>query len=177
MVTNQKCSNCSKQAKIRLSYTKRIYCNNCFLKIIEKRVRKELRIKKYFKPNENIFLFNDNSKEYFVAKYLLNNIFEKHLNLKETKNKNIKGKLLIPTNLDREIKNKLNSYLENTAVEKTNIKILYNILEEEIINFCKIKGFKINNKDETNNLIEEIEKTHPGSKFSLSKSFENLSEK
>ncbi|NQU98063.1 hypothetical protein HQ533_01225 [Candidatus Woesearchaeota archaeon] len=171
MVTNQKCFGCRQKASIKLSYTKREYCDKCFLKLIEKRVRKDIRINKKIKE-KTIELLNDNSKEFFIAKTLLNNIFGKHLAIKEVKNPS--KETIIPTNLDREVKRNLKNYLENKNNKKDHKKILDNVLEEEIIFLCKVKKIKVSKKEGKNSLIEEVEKEYPGTKFALARSFEKI---
>lgn len=168
MVTKNKSN---RKEKIRLSYTNITYSKQDFLTIIEKRVRKNLRIKKKIK-GKSVEILNDQSKEFFMAKLLLENIFGKHLEIKEVRKSN--KKTLIPTNLDREIKEKLSIYFSNKKLKGNEIKILDNVLEEEIIIFCKLHTIRIGKKEEKNELIETIEKSQPGTKFAMAKSFEKI---
>ncbi|MBC8500622.1 MAG: hypothetical protein ISS25_00890 [Nanoarchaeota archaeon] len=172
MVTNQKCSKCGRKATINLSYDKRNYCDSCFLKMIEKRVRKDIRTSNKIEPRGSVKLLNDDSKEFFLTKQLLKNIFGKHLTIKEVKKAS--KETLIPTNLDREVKEKLEIYLENKKEKPSRKKILHNVLEEEIIEMCRIKKIKIGKKEKKNSLIESIEKPYPGTKFALAKSLKKI---
>lgn len=166
MVTKNKSN---EKEKIRLSYTNITYSEQNFLTMIEKRVRKNLRIKKKVK-GKSVEILNDQSKEFFMTKLLLENIFGKHLEIKEVRKSN--KKTLIPTNLDREIKEKLANYLNNKKAKEKKTKILDNVLEEEIIIFCKLHKIRIGKKEEKNELIESIEKAQSGTKFAMAKSFE-----
>lgn len=176
-----KCLLCKNQGKIKLSHTKAPYCNNCFIKYVEKRVRKDLRLGKYFKPNDVVYLFDDNTKEYFVTKFFLEEIFHKNLKIREvSKIESAKGILIIPTNLDRELNNKFVEFTSNKN-NKTNItaggkvvKLLSTVLEEEIIELCKLKGFPIRNYDIKNEFIEKINKEFPETKFSMMNAFEEM---
>ena len=123
---------------------------------------------------KTIELLNDDSKEFRVAKQLLKNIFGSHKTIKEVKK--LTKETLTPTNLDREIKLQLESYLNNKKYQKKTLCILDNVLEEEIITFCRIKKLAIGKKEEKNKLIENIEKKYHGTKFALSKSFEKITE-
>ncbi|MFH1770477.1 MAG: hypothetical protein ABH828_02880 [archaeon] len=168
MVTKNKSN---KKEKIQLTYTTINYSEQGFLTMIEKRVRRDIRINKKVKGNI-IEILNDKSKEFFMTKLLLENIFGKRLKIMEVKKSS--KKTIVPTNLDREIKKKLEKYLKNKKTKKENIKILNNVLEEEIIIFCKLHRIKIVNKEEKNGFIESIEKTQPGTKFAMAKSFEKI---
>jgi len=179
MVTNRICTNCQAKATISLSYLDRHYCTKCFSEMIEKRVRKDIRINKKAGKEKEISLFNDKSKEFCVAKYILESVFSKSKVLKLVKK--VGNKTFVATNLDREVKSKLEEYLKGKKKKDIKgAKILNNVTEEEIIQFCKIKNFKIGKKESKNNLIEGIENKYPGTKFALGKSFtriEKLSEK
>lgn len=171
MVTNQKCVGCSKKGQVKLRYEDRIYCNDCFEKLIEKRVRKDIRLEGKIKPGGSIELLNDNSKEYKTAKVFIKRIFGEHLSIKDVKI--IGRKTIIPTNQDREIKKKLEHYLNNRKESKRNT-ILHNVLEDEIIAFCKINKIKVGKAEIKNELIEGIEKIYPGTKFALAKSLKKI---
>lgn len=200
MKSSTTCLLCNNQGKIKLSHTKAPYCNNCFIKYIEKRVRKDLRLGKYFKPNDTIYLFNDNTKEYFVTKFFLEEIFHKNLKIREIKKLDSvpdAGIIIVPTNLDRELNvkfiefasnklnniNKINETNKNSS-NKTNetkitaegnvVKLLRTVLEEEIIELCKLKKFPIRNYEPKNELIEKINKDFPETKFSMMNAFEEM---
>ena len=66
-----KCQKCSKQATIILNHSPSPLCKNCFLKQIEKRVRKEIRTKKLFSKDDKILIIDDNSPTAAVTKYLV----------------------------------------------------------------------------------------------------------
>lgn len=171
MVTNSICVGCRKKASIKSSYEKKQYCDECFARMLEKRVRKDIRAGGKIKPGDKIELLDDSSKEFETVKILLRNIFGEHLKIKEVKA--VGSKTFIPTNLDREIKDGLEVYLENKNFigRKT---LLHNVLEKEIIEFCRIHKIKVNDKSSGNELIENIEKIYPGTKFALAKSLRKI---
>ncbi len=178
-----KCLTCNNQGKIKLSHTKAPYCNNCFIKYIEKRVRKDLRLGKYFKPNDTIYLFNDNTKEYFVTKFFLEEIFHKNLKIREIKKLNSapkEGIIILPWNLDRELNIKFIEFTSKNMVNAKNqssittVKLLKSVLEEEIIKLCKLKKFPIRNYELKNELIEKINREFPETKFSMMNAFEEM---
>lgn len=172
MVTKKNPLKKRKKQQIKLSYTNINYDEKTFLTMIEKRVRKDLRINKKIK-SKTILLLNDGSKEFRMAKQLLQSIFGENFEIKIVKK--IEKNVLVPTSLDRKIKKNLEVYLQNKKIETKKLNILNNVLEEEIILFCKLKKIKIGKVEAKLSLIESIEATHPGTKFALAKSFENIS--
>lgn len=172
MVTKKKCLGCGKKSSIKLSYTKRKYCKDCFMKLIEKRVRKDIRQDKDIKPGKTIELLNDGSKEFKITKLFLKNIFEKNLEVKEVKE--TREKTFIPTNMDREVNHELEVYLKNKSYESNGKKLLDNVLEEEIIHICKIKNISYEKTTKDNPLLRGLEQKYPDTKFGLAKSFKNI---
>ncbi len=169
------CKKCTRKSQVSLSYEKEGYCEECFLKTVEKRIRKEHRIQKTFKPKEKIYLLNDGSKEFRVSKYYLEKIWPL-LKITEVKKKikHAQYKLVIPSNLDREINKRFMSLLTNKKLDsqpKNQILFLNNLLEEEIIHICQLMRFKIGKKEKKIPFIEQLETEHPGTKFSMIKSF------
>ncbi|MBN1376716.1 hypothetical protein JW949_00080 [Candidatus Woesearchaeota archaeon] len=161
-----------------------------FLSATEKKVRKYLRLKENFDPKKEIFVYNDNSKEFFVSVYLLRRIFHKGMEIKEVKNlENFDFRnnfLIVPWNMEREINilvqpilNKKTERPETISKElweclkdkKTNkkiVKLMGNITEEEIIKYSKEKKLagKIK-KEPLNPLVKEIIEKKPRMKYSI----------
>ncbi|MFH1289776.1 MAG: hypothetical protein ABIH92_00030 [Nanoarchaeota archaeon] len=111
--------------------------------IIEAKLRKELRMGKYFKSSETVYLYNDQSKEYAVLKLLLDKIFNKRLNIKEIKafNPKTSKKVLIPGNMDREINEKLDCFLKDKDFPKEKgIRLMKSVPEGVIERFAKQKN-------------------------------------
>jgi|GEM_PF-3357482 hypothetical protein len=144
--------------------------------IVEVKLRKELRIGKFFKSSETVYLYNDNSKEYAVLRFLLDKIFNKRLKIKEIKafNNKTSKKVLVPWNLDREINEKLDCFLKNKDFPREKgIRLMKTVLECQVEYFAKHERLRYNPKREKKNkIIEEMHKKHPQTKYSLLKSFE-----
>jgi len=187
-----KCVKCGKLGKIKVQNL--TACESCFLKIIEKRARKEIRLKKLIRKNDNILIINDGSAEYFVSEYLLKKII-KDLPIKITTKKqkyelgdSVSGaynKIIVPWNADKEDEYFLKSIFENQDLKyrghykiksKLYIKLLLTVLQAEVEIFAKIKGLKIKARKKTNIgiMLDELEKEYPEMKFSLLKSFQEL---
>ncbi len=169
---------CGKESTVEVKYAGREYCDNCFLEYIEKRVRKNIRIEKDIQPLDTIYLYDDDSKEHFAAKYFLNNVFGDNLTVKTTKElkEPENGKLVIPTNMDRTVSEKLQKFLENEIKTYEHIILLDNVLEEELVEICRILGREAEETEEVNMLIENMEEKYPDAKFSLYRGFQKLEE-
>ena len=89
--------------------------------VIEKRIRKELRIKKLIKKNDKLLIIDDNSYDSKNLMYLIKNIIGNlPVDIKVKKGKyvpgkkiNFKGKVIVPWNLDDEISLFLKYFFEN----------------------------------------------------------------
>lgn len=192
-----KCFKCKRKANLELGHIPGMLCNSCFLKLIEKRVRKQIRINKLFSKNDNVLLLNDGTKEFYVTQILLENIL-KHLslntfflkindrfNLNQKKiNAIVKkakiNKVIIPWNLDNEVEQNLEMMFTRVKHEKSYIKLLRNVSEKEIEAFACIRNLKYKKSkpfnQEINEMLSKLEKDHPDIKFSMRKSFNVLFE-
>lgn len=147
--------------------------NNHFLKIIEKRVRKDIRINKLFQNNDRIILNKDNSKEFFVNEYLLKSI------LKEKPVKILykgKGKKILNKNLDDICAEFLDKLLSNLEFNDE-IVLLRTVTDKEVERFAKIKKFKfkdIKRKNKFKDFLDRLEVKHKETKYSLGKSIIEL---
>ncbi|MDO8740965.1 MAG: hypothetical protein Q7J54_05340 [Candidatus Woesearchaeota archaeon] len=185
-----KCISCNKPATIILKHLQP-YCCACFCRMIEKRVRKFVRINKIFKKGDNICIVDDSSHDFLNTQFLLKSII-KGLPVKIEvlkirignrwdflKDKKIiklskNSKIIIPWTMDDEdslfLKNVFNSKI---SIKSHFIKLLINITDDESAAFAKCRGFKVSkkgNKNNIKNLLNEIENKYPGSKFGLLKS-------
>ncbi len=194
------CFKCKKKAaSIRLGHVPGRLCDGCFLKLIEKRVRKEVRLRKLFSRKDHILILNDKTKESLVSQYLLRSILkhlpvtflvfevENRFNISEKKLKTIVktdavNKIVLPWSLEDEVEYFLSKMFGKLEFEKPKkplrIKLLRNVSDKEIEIFAKIKGFKYKkskpyNKD-IREMLNKLEKKHPEIKFSVLKSFDSL---
>ena len=187
-----KCIKCSKKANVKVQNLNS--CENCFLDIIQKRVRKELRINKLIRKNDKILIIDDGSPEFYINDYLLKNIIKglpvviKIKKLKYVLGKEVKGnfnKIIIPWNADKEDEYFLGCVFENQKTpylghfklrEKNYIKLLLPVLRSEIEEFAKIKKFAINKQVKTyvSEMMDQLETEYPEIKFSLLKSSKQI---
>ncbi len=196
MIEPKKCVKCGKPASV---VVQNLYaCKDCFLKIIEKRVRKEIRVNKLIKKNDKILIIDNSSPEFLVGEYLLKKIIKglpAEISVKKspyTIGKEFNGsfnKIIIPWNADMEdeyflksiFENKKAAYIGHFSIRgRLYIKPLINVLSREIIEFCKIKGLKANGlnkkkqKSPVFDMLEDLESEYPEIKFSLLKNIKEI---
>ncbi len=189
MVTKKPCIKCKKiKASVNLPHIKNI-CYNCFTKIIEKRIRKHIRINKIFRKNDKILVTDDLS--FFLVKNIIKDlpaqIFLESADINDLSKNSFKNKIkkekinkiVIPWTMDDEN----NLFLENLFLNKNKrlnkrcVKILISITEKEAELFAKINKihFKENKKNESiKNMLDMLEEKYPETKFSLLKSIEQM---
>jgi hypothetical protein len=189
-----KCSKCKKEAIPGVEYAGNNYCNFHFMELIEKRVRKNLRVRELIDINKEYFLVDDGSSEAKITEYFLNKIFKGYLKLKIGKTPKSIGKetnLILSTNLDEQALIFLNSFLKNQNIKKNKVKEdkikkkelqevmpLEVLLQREIKLICEIVNVKFKPRiKENKNILDELEKRHPGTKFSVFQSKMNLLKK
>jgi len=171
-----KCIKCSNSADTDLKHLGSL-CNKCFLKTIEKRIRKDLALNKIFSPNDKVLLLNDNSLKAKISKFFLNQISKSiplDIDVKKQKSSKKYDKIVFPENLDDEIETFLKSLFTNKAYKPSKkICLLRTVSDEEILTVKKILKLKGNiKKSDLGKKLDNLEKNYPGSKFGLFKSLQ-----
>jgi len=128
------CKNCNKQA------TALDLCETCFTKMIEKRIRKYLRINKFIEKNDKVIAVGN------VTYHLLKSIFDKlplNITQVEVQPKETKGvKIVIPWTLDHENHYFLQNFIDDKPkpfLKSNLIKLLLPITDVEAQLYAKIK--------------------------------------
>ena len=167
-----KCYLCRKKAAIK-KQKNRFICNKCFCWLFEKRIRKQTRLDKSFNAEDRIFVVGD------VAKHLVKSI---------TKNMDVKfvsknyDKKVIEWTLDDELNQFVKEMFQGKKHEKEDkkhIKILKNVIDEEVKLFAKIKElkFKPNKKDKTiQKFLDSVQARFPNAKYNLLRNISELRE-
>lgn len=189
-----KCVKCSKDATMDSGANP--LCNNCFVQVIQKRIRKEIRTNKLFSKADKILIIEDDSVNSAVSKYLIDTILDKlPCEIKTKKQKfeigksvNTKSdKIVVPWNMDMEcvyfleniFMNRTGKFIGNYSIgKKLNIKLLLNVCEKDIIKFAEIKELKFkknpDKKTQIGFFLDSLETDHPETKPSLLKSAQLL---
>jgi hypothetical protein len=157
---------------------KRPYCARHYLEHIEKRVRKDIRIRKILSTKKTYYLLASTTKEYALAQYFLDRIFNKHLKLIPVKAIPTKiaarSATIVPTNLDREVNRNLKYFLEKKPFPKDqHILFLDHVLDDEMLIVCRILKIHHSTREQRNPLFAALEEKHPGTTFALKKSLDH----
>jgi hypothetical protein len=170
-----KCDKCSKKS-VWQEYTGRNYCDSHFLEIMEKRIRKNLRINRIINIKKEYVLMEDEENKHLITEYFLKKIFQNRLKIKKQnklKEKNNDLTILSST-LDNEAEELLNYFMLAKEISQKAIKPLSVITNEELIQISKSLEIKLR-LEKSNH--EELTKKEPQLLFSLHKSKEFIDER
>lgn len=174
------CSKCPGKAVYENKNTGNL-CSSCFLDMIEKRIRKELKNSGWLNKNEKVLILDDNSLEANVTEDLFKKAIgslplqiEKSTDLNENYNH-----VILPWSLERETNGFLDELFNSKKSEKAKtkyIKLLKSVSEEEIILIAKVKNIQGKLKGNERDYVSKLEKKYPGSKLALVKAVEEFKE-
>jgi hypothetical protein len=180
------CIKCKKKKKVINVANIRSVCENCFSTIIEKRVRKRIRLNKLFRKGDRILITDKLSL--FLVKNIIKDLpvklfFKKtddinNKSIKKFIEKNKIKKLVVKWTLDDELYVYLrNIFFGERRKGPKQITVLKGLTDSEAIMFSKINKiqFKPNKKDkEIEGMFDRLEKKYPEIRYSLSKSILQL---
>lgn len=167
-----KCLHCTNKATLK--FTDKNLCNRCFCNVIEKRVRKYLRLGKYIRKGDKLFIDSD------VCKYFIDRIVNFPIELVKSRAK--ADKIIVPWTLDYECLLFLQGFcdkkfkLDMLKQDKKIVKLFLTIDETSLIGFCKIKKLKYDKIKDSNmkKELDQLAARYPETKYSLGKSVEIL---
>ena len=182
------CKKCGKKGDIK--FVEGFLCSGCFLQIIEKRVRKYVRLNKFFSKGDKILVCDELSEflirdilnglpiEIVRRKVSKNDVFSDKTVLKLLKTKKI-TKVVFSWTADDESSGFLGGFLEGRLADSGDarfVKLLRNISEEDAAVFAKLNGIKFERSKfgRAHQLIEQISKNHPDVKYGLLRAGEKL---
>lgn len=167
-----RCVKCKRKKQLINLASLEPLCKDCFCKVIEKRIRKKIRLNKLFKKGDRILIEDELS--FFLVKKIIKDLPVKLFLRKSNK----ANKKVIKWTLD----DKLLVFLKNMFFGKKlkkqkQISILDVITDNEALMFSRINKikFKPNTKDKNiANMLNSLEKKYPEIRFSLSRSISEL---
>ncbi|RLI91542.1 MAG: TIGR00269 family protein [Candidatus Altiarchaeales archaeon] len=72
-----KCARCNKRAEIELKYSGEFLCGNCFIRLFEKRVRRNIRSNRLLKPTDKTAVALSGGKDSTVVLHILNDLHKR----------------------------------------------------------------------------------------------------
>jgi len=163
----ERCVVCGKKAKIKIRGNPS-FCEECFCRSIEKRIRRYVRLNRIFSKNDRIYVKDD------LCRYIVKSII-KDLPVRYTSRKKA-NKIVVKYTADDVCVEFLKWLFGNEKPKKwkkEEVRILLPVTDEEMKIFSKIKGikFKPNKKDrEIAKFLYSMQKRYPETIISLSKS-------
>jgi len=142
-----------------------------FCRLIEKRVRKDLRLRELFKKNDVIYV-KDSLSRLFI------DLIVGELPKKFTKDPKKANKIVVKYTMD----DKCNDFIEKLFYKKEKkawkgISVLETITDKEALLFARYNNIKFipNKKDEkTKEMLDKLENMYPQTRFSISRSIDSL---
>jgi hypothetical protein len=159
--------------------TKKEYTDGKFLEMLEKRVRKHLRIEKTIDSKKNYVLIDDDSATVKLLAHFLDAIFSKRLSFRLIKNENELNDseiVLFSQHLEEYISKRLEVFFnagDLTQLSKINAPLRM-VSAKEINQAVKILGLCGLEAKSSNYFIEQLQEKYPQTKNSFLKSFDNV---
>ena len=158
MENAEECIKCRRAASVSFRHLGEL-CRNCFLDVIEKRVRKGLRLSKAIRKNDKILIIDNGSVESAVGRHLLKRIIKglpvriickkANLPMPDSVDKKsyykIYDKIIIPWSLDDEAEEFLEFLFNKKKPLKFGrnaVKLLKPVSEDELAMFAKLNQLK-----------------------------------
>ncbi|MFH0874440.1 MAG: hypothetical protein V1859_00755 [archaeon] len=188
------CEKCKKKTIIKSTYK---YCDECFLEIAEKRIRKEIRLNNLIKKNDNLLFIDSENYLTHISVFFIKRILKGmpyHCDITKSKfyQKKFSEKsktiakhnvIVLPICLDYECEQFLGSFMEGKNpghignYKKGKLMLIKPLLcltreecERIALILYKKKPKKEQKKSEISSFLDSLEKAHPETKHSLLKS-------
>ena len=149
----------------------RYVCSRCFCSLLEKRIRKHIRLNKLFRKDDRILVLGEVNK--FFIESILKKLPVKLFFRKDRKSGKKINKIVVEWTLDDEINEFMKAVLEGKKIrkkDKRHVKLLKVVTDKEVLLFAKFNKikFKANKKDPlVQKFLDEVEEKHPNIKYNL----------
>jgi len=194
------CIKCRKgDEEIEIAHLPGKVCRDCFLKIVEKRVRKDVRVNGYFQDVKKILILDDGTENSAVCSYFAKELtgYSK-IGFISKRIKSANGlsweeiskmireekvdRMILPWNAEQESEFLLKGMVSKKGFVRDDtriIKLLKHLSQKEVLLFAKIKGLRHRKDSEPydrkiNRFLGELEKGSPDIRFALISSFEKI---
>lgn len=179
------CKSCTETASIIHFKEMGALCTSCFCDLIERRVRRELRALGGIAPKSHVAIIDDNSKESFVAEYIIRSIAQDMplmiTTIKPPVDKDAFDQIVIPWDADDEAVLGLRNICEGRALAFGGLKLLVCVSDAELEIFASEKGFVHPSSqfikgpaDPYTSFINATSAKYPGSVFGLARSLQEI---
>ncbi len=174
-----KCSRCDSKAATSFKHLGPL-CRRCFCSAIEKRVRKNVRLRKPFSKGDRIICVGDLNG--YLVRSIIGDMPAEIRYVKTSPKSFPKGsKLMIPMTIDDYISERLFAIFNSKPVsrqKKNMISIVDVMTDDEAAAFCSFKGlmFRPAKKDKAlMKIVDAMQEKYAETKFALRKTLEEIS--
>lgn len=166
-MTKNLCSVCGKTGALCPTHARRWYCRKHLRELVERRVRKDLRIHSPLSIQEPYYFVDDNSPLAQFTKEILLSIFDGRLRL----DGDAKQEQLISTCLEQDVSEKFERFLTKRPLKEKGIRPLRLVSCEEI---AVLTNKTLSAKELLHPLIYALEEKQKGTVFSFAQTFISL---
>ena len=164
----KKCHKCLRRPEHKL--IDKWYCSRCFCKLVENKIRQNLR-KYKIKKDSKLFVADK------ASEYILRKVVNVPVQIIRRKQKNCH--IVVPWTIDDENEEFIKMFIDNTKPKKqenkTVIKLFYPLSKEDMKTYFRINKINYNPaKTPINKALDKFEQKYPGTKTGLLKSEERL---
>jgi len=164
------CAVCKKKASISPSYTKASYCAKHFRELIEKRVRKDLRILKAINIKIPYYFEEDGSPLSTLTKGLLKSIFEDRLQYTDNHDLPLEQHIF-PLCLEQCVADQFQDFLGQGDLGVQGVYPLRSVSLEDVQLLLPEEDFSMLKTDE---FFKDLEKKQSGASFAMTNVFDVL---
>jgi hypothetical protein len=171
-----RCRNCGKKGYIYIPYLKEHLCKKCFVRMVEKRVRLNLRKSLLSGDRDKVSIVDNNNAATMVCKHYLPKVFGEMYGSKLVVGKRRSYKLFVCRSLEEECVSFFRSILLNKPYKRT-LNPTVNLPRREIEEYCKIKDLRFERQlldSDVLAFLRELEDARPGAMFGTIKAVNNL---
>ena len=162
-----KCEKCTHKAEFRL--VDKWYCSRCFTELVEQKIRHNLR--RYDIKKDSIILATDE-----LCVQVLKKVINMPVRIVSGKQK--ADYIALPWTLDDENEEFLKTFLEKKSLkeDKRIIRLFYSLSKDDVKAYCRLKKIEYHpKKSEINEILDRFDRKYPGTKTSILRSGETLS--
>jgi hypothetical protein len=142
-----------------------------FCKLVEKRIRKDIRINKLFSKDDRIYVKDPLCK--FLIEKIIGTLPKTYVN-----SESLANKVIVKYTLDDEVNSFLEKFMFNKKVKEVKgVKLLRTITDKEALLFAKYNSieFKVNSKNKViTKMLDKLENLYPQTRFSAYKSIKSM---
>lgn len=170
-----RCRNCGRPGYIYLPYLKEELCRGCFSKVVEKRIRSNLRM--LLKGNsDRVALICDRSAASAVGKVVLKKVFSEMYNARLSFSKRRGYRTFVCRSLEEECSSFMSHVLLGKPYKRTPNPTM-DIPQRELEQYCMAMSLNFRKQvfgSDTFALLRELENVRPGAMFGIISSLKEL---